>query len=441
MSDAAATAEPVPPKGLAAWQVTPVGMAILCALFYFGVISGLWALFNRDTFQIYFDGYARSDTSAARRRNHARFRQTAPADANERLARILEAPESTPAERLAAVELIGDTGNDAIFPVLKKQWQNSADPRLKAAAIVSMGAVQSAEARDALTALIDSGTADERLSAIEAVRTHRRNDLAAAVRRIVSSGTPPERLAAVNSAAAISGLEKDLLQAHLTDADPAVRLAAARAMREIPRPKLTSVLGPLMANQWVPVQPDLPRRRQNQIQRQLDASFLLMIEDALAQLQEGDPDIACGSGDECDRERNFYRDLLRRRSTVRTEVIGFQKGKRSLYFVNAAWSSGTTPRYALLAMVLPADHRDAVFPVRELTFGPIAGRESVENAGSLGKVISVTGQLRDENIRVEILEPDGRATLYSFQNGLFHTVMPVQDNSGSASGEENGQAK
>jgi len=407
--------------GRFAWQATPLGLAIICTVLYFGAISAVWTFFTRDTFHIFFDGYVRSGNEPVRRRNHAKFRQTAPADANDRLLAILEDPHSGTAERLAAVELIGETGADRIFPALLNLEHSTIDPRIRAAAITAIGIVPGSAAREELAALLRSQNPQDRLSAMEAVRVHRRRDLAEPLRERIRAGDSRERLAAVAAATAVNGMEPDLLNTYLADPEPAVRLAAARSMRDIPRLSLTQSLGPAnLDSNWIPVQPDLPKRRLNYIQRQFDASFLSMIEEALAQLQEGDPDLGC-SGDECDRERIYYRDLLRRRSRVQMEISAFQRGKRSLYFVNGIWSSGTTPRFAELAMVLPSDHRDTLFPVRTLNLGQFGSSTGPGNPASLGEVLAVTGLLKDDSIRVEVLEPGGAVTSYSFRNGVFRT--------------------
>ncbi len=411
--------------GRLGWQATPLGLAIICTILYFGAITLLWNFFNRDTFHIFFDGYVRSENETVRRRNHAKFRQTAPADANDRLLAILEDPSSATAERLAAVELIGESGASRMFSALLNLERTATDNRIRSAAIIALGIVPGLAAREELALLLGSASPEDRLSAIEAVRIHRRQDLAEPLRERIRTGDRHERLAAVAAASATNGMEPDLLKAYLSDPEPAVRLAAAISMREIPRASLAQSLGPaLLDSSWVPVQPDLPKRRQDYIQRQFDASFLSMIEDALAQLQEGDPDLGC-TGEECNQERIFYRDLLRRRSKVEMAISGFQRGKRSLYFVSGVWSSGTTPRFAELAMVLPSEPQDTLFPIRTVTLGQLgssSGLAGPGNPASLGQVLSVTGHLKDDSIRVEILETSGSVTAYSFRNGVFRVV-------------------
>jgi len=426
--------------GPLAWEITPAGMAVLIALLCFGALSGVWAALRRDTFQSYFEGYVRAGSETARRSYHAKFKQTAPADANARLLAIVEAPGSSVEERRAATELIGESGSTSLFPVLQRLSRESGDAPVRSAAIIAMGGIPGAEARTELAALARSPENSVRLDALRAVEMHHRDDLADVVRERIEAGDDLERLAAVQAAASVRGMEVDLVRTHLSDPSARVRLAAAQGLRRLPRTELVSALGTdLLEGSWVPVRPELPRRRTAGIQRQLESSFLLMIEDALGQLQEGETDIPC-TDEDCRMERNFYRDLLRRRSQVKMELEGFQRGKRPLYFASGVWSSGGRPRYAMLALVLPADHRDAVFPVRSV---PVENRPDAFGADgrpkALGEVVSVSGNLRDDSIRLEVLEADGAVSLYSFRNGVF--MQAAAPGTEGAPSNGNGQAR
>ncbi len=426
--------------GPLAWEVTPAGMAVLIVLLCFGALSGVWAALRRDTFQSYFEGYVRAGSETARRSYHAKFKQTAPADADTRLLAIVEAPGSTVEERRAATELIGESGSASLFPALQRLSRESADAPVRSAAIIAMGGIPGSEARSEIAALARSPESSVRLDALRAVELHHRDDLADAVRERLGAGDDLERLAAVHAAASVRGMEVDLVRTHLSDPSAEVRLASARGLRRLPRTDLAATLGTdLLEANWVPVQPELPRRRTAAIQRQLESSFLLMIEEALGQLQEGETDVSC-TDEECRMERNFYRDLLRRRSQVKMELEGFQRGKRSLYFSSGVWSSGGRPRYAMLALVMPTDHRDAVFPVRSVA---VENRPDAFDASgrpkALGEVLSVSGSLRDDSIRLEVLEADRTISLYSFRNGVFVQVPPGAPETVPANG--NGQAR
>ncbi|MCW5828244.1 MAG: HEAT repeat domain-containing protein [Deltaproteobacteria bacterium] len=423
MTSPATTSHPSdsPPPSRLAWRVTPAGLALITTLVYFGVLSGLWTLFRRDTFQNYFDGYVRASSETVRRRYRAKFQQSAPHDSDGRLLAILEAPDSTQAERLAATELLGRSGATDILPVLIRLEQQSQEPQIRLASIMAMGSVPSHEARAELARLLASEDRESRIAALKAIRMHRRQDLGDSLRERLTAPTADERLAAVAAASVTGGLESRLLGVFRYDPDPAVRLAAAGSLRELPRHGVIQTLA-AAGDGWVPVQPDLPRRRVNHIQRMLEGSFLFSIEDALSQLQEGDPDLDC-EAEACRAERDFYRDLLRRRSSARMDIIGFQKGRQSLYFVTGTWLTGNVNRYAVLAMVHGAGERDAAFTIRETPIGMLGrGGPAPGNRPALGQVLSVTGTLRDDSIRVEILEPDGRLATYSFRNGVFHNV-------------------
>ncbi|MCB0221907.1 MAG: hypothetical protein KDH09_19570, partial [Chrysiogenetes bacterium] len=173
------------------------------------------------------------------------------------------------------------------------------------------------------------------------------------------------------------------------------------------------------------------RRARARLETSLRTLLAVRIEDIL--LGESEGPNACQGEEECRVRNKYYRDLIRRKSTIEIEGDTFiplraDQPARSepLQLVRARWVLGDsmrrTVRYESLSLVRMIGEQPAIFPVRELGFSTFAGASATDAQPELGRIIRVSGRLGANNLVVSLAVPTAGMLIeerYRFEGGVF----------------------
>ncbi|MEW6776290.1 MAG: HEAT repeat domain-containing protein [Bdellovibrionota bacterium] len=413
------------------WPASPVSFALLVAIL--AVLVRTYAPAG-DPFEVYFRNYLRTQGEGRGHRIPARMYQLGQR-AGAGIAGILDDPSASAAERVAAARLAGYTRDTSLEERLGKLAAPQEDPFVRIAALESLGRLGGHLARSVLDSALQDPDARIRSAALGAVQRGGDRGLAPVLERHAREGMPEEKLAAIEALGRLGGPPSRRALWNLYGSQPNLPeiLAVKRALLalETPLSREVETLEP-GAERYLPARQAFANTRlRRRLETKLRTLLTYWVEDRYQSEEE-----SCDSDGTCQGRLRYYRDLVRRKTSLRLEPEAFfavgpsENGKvprEPVLFVRTTWLIRNQVRFQSLSLVRMIGSDPAVFPVRELGFDTFAApngasTEEEHPKDFLGEVLRVRGNLSSHDLEVDVALPlrEGlRVETYRFEGGVF----------------------
>lgn len=397
-------------------------------------------------FDTYFESYLRASDGVSRKMA-ARIAHLGEQAASE-IALVLQNRDATDQELEAAAELAGYTGARALVAPLADIARSDRPLDVRLAALSSLARLGGNAGIELLEESLIAKTTEIRIAALRTVGAEAAPGLLARVAELARTApSAEERIEAIRALGRMQTLAARRALWSIYTASPedlVVLPAAKKALARYPYPDRADARALAeVAGGYLPYAYEAPSfRAKRRLESRLRTLFAFRFEDVLIEQEEavGEP---CPADDpECEARRNYYRDLLRRKSAVTLETDGFVPIRADdhvfrgepLLFVKAAWTIRDRVRYVSLSMARLIEGGPAIFPIRYLGFETFNRIDvhAEEELPAVGEVVSVSGRIRENTLTVGVTVPvAGRPTLesYAFEGGVFvpaDSPMPSQ---------------